>query len=135
MTRPRVGLQPGDEILAEIADLLIEQNRLLGELRDRLPAVKANGGGEGEPVEVTEPAPPARPDEAKPVSAPAPKRAPQRRDDDEVSLPPPPPRAGKGSGKEAWHSFASIAKVHVPDGASRDDIIAACERAKVIDAQ
>ncbi|MFG1659074.1 hypothetical protein ACGFIY_21330 [Micromonospora chersina] len=169
MTRQRIILQPGDEILAEIADLLIaqnsllgEQNRLLGDIRDRLPeparvqqklvhpprSPRSSGGkGEGGPVPVAEPAPPSPPDKARPVdepaesippggarpvSEPAPRRAP-RRGDDHASLPPPPPRAGKGSGKEAWSSFANIAKVPVPDRASRDDIIAACVRAGVID--
>jgi hypothetical protein len=42
-----------------------------------------------------------------------------------------PPRAGRGSGKEAWAAYAAEHEVEVADGASRDDIIAACEAAGV----
>ncbi|MBF9135320.1 hypothetical protein I0C86_41455 [Plantactinospora sp. S1510] len=46
---------------------------------------------------------------------------------------PPPPRVGRGSGIEAWASFAEANDVDVPDGASRDEIIAACEDAGALD--
>lgn len=84
MTRQRLILYPGDAILAEIADLLIEQNRLLGDIRDRLPEPTAGGqpdpGGQ-HPVEVSEPAPkltPGRQSGPAPVSEPAKKTAPKK---------------------------------------------------------
>lgn len=42
-----------------------------------------------------------------------------------------PARAGRGSSKEAWAEYATKHEVTVPDGASRDDIIAACAAAGV----
>lgn len=132
-------------ILARLPEPVRVEQKLVMTPRQR----EATGEGQGGPVEVTEPAPPsapvdaqpvtepalpAGPAEARPVSEPAPKRAP-RRDDDGTSVPPPPPRSGKGSGVEAWRSFANLAGVKVPADASRDDIIAACERARVIDAE
>jgi hypothetical protein len=44
-----------------------------------------------------------------------------------------PPRAGKGSGREEWLSFAHENDVDVADDADRGAIIAACEAAGVID--
>lgn len=41
-----------------------------------------------------------------------------------------PPRSGKGSGLEAWKAHAVARGFEVPDGASRDDIIAAVDAAK-----
>lgn len=43
----------------------------------------------------------------------------------------PPPRAGKGSGTEAWAAYAGNLDppVEVPEGATRDDIVAAVEAA------
>ncbi|MFE2912823.1 hypothetical protein [Kitasatospora indigofera] len=46
-----------------------------------------------------------------------------------------PPRAGKGSGKDAWSDFAAAKGVEVEPGANRDDIIAACEAAGVVQPQ
>lgn len=43
-----------------------------------------------------------------------------------------PARSGKGSGIEAWRSFAESKGVGVDSGMSRDDIIAACEQAGVL---
>ncbi|MBM0240020.1 hypothetical protein JNW88_28165, partial [Micromonospora sp. ATA32] len=141
-------ITPNDQLLALLLDEVVAQGEVLRRILDRLPEPvqvqqtlvmtprqpgRADGGGEGGPVEVTEPARPA-PGGARPVSEPAPKRAPRRADDDGTSMPPP-PRSGKGSGVDAWRSFASVAKVNVPDGASRDDIVAACVKARVIDAE
>lgn len=47
-------------------------------------------------------------------------------------LPAPPARAGRGASAEAWRDWAIRARVTVPDGASRADIIAACIRAGVL---
>jgi len=44
-----------------------------------------------------------------------------------------PPRSGRGSGEKAWAQFAHARGVQVPEGAGRDDIIAACEQAGVVD--
>lgn len=44
-----------------------------------------------------------------------------------------PPRAGKGSGREAWAKFAEAAGVAFDAETSRDEIIAACEQAGVIE--
>ncbi|HEX6969115.1 MAG TPA: hypothetical protein VF174_09935 [Micromonosporaceae bacterium] len=46
-----------------------------------------------------------------------------------------PPRSGRGSGLDAWQAFAVDHDVEFPDGASRDEIIAACVRAGVIPAE
>ncbi|MDX3027480.1 hypothetical protein [Streptomyces scabiei] len=43
-----------------------------------------------------------------------------------------PARSGKGSGLEVWRSFAERNGVGVDSDMSRDDIIAACERAGVV---
>jgi hypothetical protein len=40
-----------------------------------------------------------------------------------------PPRSGAGSGKAEWAAYASTLGVTYPDGASRDDIIAAVDAA------
>lgn len=45
----------------------------------------------------------------------------------------PPPRSGKGSGVEAWREFADRKGVGTDDEMSRDDVIAACEAAGVIE--
>jgi hypothetical protein len=42
----------------------------------------------------------------------------------------PPPRSGRGSGRKAWAAHAAAIGVVVPDGASRDEIIAACAAAE-----
>lgn len=47
--------------------------------------------------------------------------------------PVPPPRSGKGSGRDEWAEFAAASEVNVPDGASRDDIIAFLEERGIID--
>lgn len=44
-----------------------------------------------------------------------------------------PPRSGRGSGIEAWRQFAEQRDVEVPAEASREDIIAACEAAGVVE--
>ncbi|MET9096240.1 hypothetical protein ABZX72_29595 [Streptomyces cyaneofuscatus] len=44
-----------------------------------------------------------------------------------------PPRSGKGSGIDAWRGFAERQDLEVPADASRDDIIAACEAAALIE--
>lgn len=44
-----------------------------------------------------------------------------------------PPRSGKGSGRDAWSMFAAERDVQVPEGASREEIIAACEAAGVVE--
>lgn len=45
---------------------------------------------------------------------------------------PVPPRSGAGSGIDAWRAFATAKGVSYPANAKREDIIAACENAKVI---
>lgn len=44
-----------------------------------------------------------------------------------------PPRSGRGSGVEAWRTFAEAHGVDTRDEMSRDDVIAACEAAGVIE--
>lgn len=44
---------------------------------------------------------------------------------------PVPPQGGPGSGKDVWAQYAAANGVSVPGGASRDEIIAACEKAGV----
>jgi hypothetical protein len=43
----------------------------------------------------------------------------------------PPAKAGKGSSKEAWVAYAEASGVAVPDGASREEIVAALDDAGV----
>lgn len=40
----------------------------------------------------------------------------------------PPPKGGPGSGEAEWRQFAEAVGVDVPEGASRDDVIAEVER-------
>lgn len=49
----------------------------------------------------------------------------------EGSAPTPPPKAGPGSSRAKWAAYADANDVEVPDGADRDDIIAALRAAKV----
>lgn len=44
-----------------------------------------------------------------------------------------PPRSGRGSGVDAWRAFAEQHDVEVAADASREDIIAACEAAGVVE--
>lgn len=146
--RPALGTPFGTDgpWLAAILGVL---NDVYDMLDDRLPQAAASG----EPVPVTEPAPQMRPAKAVPVQEPAPvvPPAPEEDDDDEdqvepakvaepapaskPSLPPPPPRAGRGSGLDAWQAFANLAEVTYTADAGRNDIIAACEAAGVIDSE
>ncbi|MFF0822400.1 hypothetical protein ACFYUR_18720 [Micromonospora haikouensis] len=132
------------EHVAAVLDVVTELYKLLDA---RLPApASADGGGPGDPVPVSEPDRQARPAEVVPVSEPAPDVPPDSDDDEPVkaaepepaekpSLPPPPPHRGRGSGLDAWQAYANLAGVTYPDDAGRDDIIAACQRAGVIDTE
>jgi hypothetical protein len=141
--RPRLGTPLGVDgpWLKAILDVLGDLHDLLEE---RLP--KPAGGGE--PLPASEPAPQDKPGKAVPVQEPAPVEAPTKDDDgddgepvevtelapsDLEPLPQPPPRAGRGSSETAWRAYAELVGVSVPDGAGRDDIIAACEQAGVIE--
>lgn len=42
-----------------------------------------------------------------------------------------PPKTGPGSGRGSWHEYAAAHGVAVEESASRDEIIAACEKAGV----
>lgn len=44
-----------------------------------------------------------------------------------------PPRSGRGSGTEAWETFARANGVQLPDGFDRADIITACEQAGLVE--
>jgi hypothetical protein len=46
-----------------------------------------------------------------------------------------PPRTGKGSGRDQWAAYAAAHDVHVPEDASRDDILAALIEAGLIEAE
>ncbi len=46
-----------------------------------------------------------------------------------------PPRSGPGSGTAAWAEFAAAAGVETGEKASREDLIAACEAAGIIEAE
>lgn len=41
----------------------------------------------------------------------------------------PPPKSGSGSGRDAWAAYAEQQGVTVPEGATRDDIVAALDTA------
>jgi hypothetical protein len=84
--------------------------------------------GEDETPEPVTPAPaPSAP--AVPTPEPTPDADPELPDAD---APPVPPRSGRGSGEAAWREFADYYQVAYPEDANRDDIIQACEDAKVI---
>ncbi len=112
--------------LAAILGALDDLHNLLDE---RLP--RPDG-----PVRITEPAPGRVPGRAVPVSEPDPDDPP---DDDAAPAsepaPDPPPRAGRGASAEAWRTWAGSLAVAIPDGATRDDIIAACEQAGILEAR
>jgi hypothetical protein len=140
--RPRLGTPIGVDgpWLKAILDVLGD---LLDLLDARLPARVEDGG----PVRVNEPAPQRKPSRAVPVREPAPAAPPERDGEEEgepveVTEPAPspeperpasPPRAGRGSSAPAWRAYAELVGVTVGDNDSRDDIIAACHRAGVID--
>ncbi len=114
--------------LAAILGALDDLHDLLSE---RLP--RADG-----PVRIAEPVPDRRPEHAVPVTEPAPDELPD--DEDEPvrvtePAPDPPPRAGRGASAEAWRAWANSLAVAIPDGAGRDDIIAACQRAGILEAR
>lgn len=141
--RPRLGTPLGVDgpWLAAILNTL-------GDLYDLLDArLPQPVEGDREPAPVEEPAPATKPSKAVPIQEPAPAAPPGRDDEDEegvpvevtepapdpTSLPDPPPRAGRGSSEQAWRAYAALVGVTTPDGAGRDDIIAACEAAGVIE--
>lgn len=83
-----------------------------GEETVKAPVVAAPGDGDVTSPESPEPAPtPSEP--AKPTL-------------------PVPPRSGAGSGIAAWKAFADANDVQYGEDDSRDEIIEACEKAKVI---
>lgn len=41
-----------------------------------------------------------------------------------------PPRSGRGSGVEAWTEYATSLGIEVPEGASRDDVVALVDDSK-----
>jgi hypothetical protein len=53
--------------------------------------------------------------------------------DEQPATVPVPSTSGPGSGKEAWAAFAADRGVEVDAGASRDDIMAACQAAGVLE--
>lgn len=140
--RPRLGTPLGvdgpwlkaiNDVLADLYDLL----------EARLPQPEQGGG---EPVPVAEPEPARKPDKAVPVQEPAPAGPPEQDEDEDeepvevtepaptsAPLPDPPRRAGRGSSAEAWRAYAELVGVDVGQDAGRDDIIAACEQAGVIE--
>lgn len=126
MTAPRhlppAPLGPDGPYLAAILDVL---DGIAAMLDDRLPT--RNGG----PVPGCGPAPKRAPGKAIPIREPAPDGPP----DEDDPPPDPPPRAGRGASGDAWRTWAAHAGVTVPDSASRDDIIAACEQAGVLTAK
>ncbi len=139
MARPRPAVQAytaDGPVLTAILDVLGDLYDLLD---TRLPEASAEDAG-SRVVPVSEPAPAGPPVPAAPVSEPAPDGPPAEQEPDDEpeaaeELPEPPPRAGRGSGLEAWQAWADLAGVTYPDGASRADIIAACEDAKVLPAE
>lgn len=140
--------------LAAILTALDDIHATLGQIYNRLPggqAVEPNDlasfGREqtSTPRKVQEPAPDDAPTIDEALNTPAVTRDIEPGDPgtstegvtdaeaDSVERPAPPARAGRGSSAEAWRTWATNAGVTVPDDASRDDIIAACERAGVLD--
>lgn len=119
----------------------------LGDIYDLLDGRLPAPNGCGEPRQVEEPTPQAPPAEAAPIAEPAPVVTPKTTPDDDKDerkggpvkmaepAPAPPPRAGRGSSLPAWRAWAELRGVAVDDGMTRDDIIAACEHAGVLEAR
>ncbi len=119
--------------LDEIADLLTE--RLPGGSVDNHPNEVLLGSGSAGPANTE----PNRTDtaEVEPVAATAPVKVQEPAPDTAPAgstepLLQPPARQGRGSSVEAWTAWAEQAGVTVADGATRNDIIAACEQAGVL---
>lgn len=136
--RPAVQAYTADgPVLTAILDVLGDLYDLL---ETRLPEASAEEKADSRVVPVSEPAPAGPRAPSEPVSEPAPDGPPAEQEPDDEpepaeDLPEPPPRAGRGSGLEAWQAWAQLAGVDVPEGASRADIIAACEDARVLPAE
>ncbi len=144
--RPNLGTPFGTDgpWLAAILDALGDLHDLLDA---RLPVADVAARPVSEPAEdrpgrevvpMSEPAPDIPPDKAKPVAEPDPDDEPEPEvtaPEPDRELPEPPPRAGRGSSLKAWLTFAALAGVEVPEDASRDDVIVACELAEVIPAE
>ncbi len=145
--RPALGTPFGTDgpWLAAILDVLGDLHDLLDA---RLPAAASAVRPVSEPatarpgrevVPVSEPAPdntPAGPEPEPDVDEEPQTEEPQISEPEPAEgLPEPPPRAGRGSSLKAWQTFADRAGVEVPEGASRDDVIVACELAEVIPAE
>jgi hypothetical protein len=134
-----------DEYAAALHDRLGELLSAVGDvhqlLRDRLPSSEREGPVTGT-VRLTEPAVPAAAPPVEPEPEPV-RLVEPARPADPIPVEPepagprptPPPRSGKGSGLGPWRVFADHDEVQVPytPDDSRDDIIAACERAGVLD--
>lgn len=66
-------------------------------------------------------------DEDEPRSVPTSELEPAEDDAEDT----PPPLAGRGSGRDAWVTYAETNGVGVTDDMSRDDIVKACELAEI----
>jgi hypothetical protein len=135
MTRRRPTVLPisaDGPALVAILDVLGDLFDLLDERLSPVEQPRQEGDGT---VRLTEPAVPSPAEEAiteperpKPVRA-----VTQEPDEPDPGLPAAPPRAGRGSGLEVWEAFADSVGVTYPAEATRNDIIAACVAAKVIE--
>ncbi len=131
-----------DEYAAAMLSALDGIAAVVGEIRDRLAA--PSGDVEPAPdhrrgvlLPLREPAPPATPavDEPVPLTEPATEPGHVEPQAEPTAAPTAdhPPRAGRGSSLVAWQAFAAGHNVQHDSDASRDDIIAACESAGVIE--
>jgi hypothetical protein len=114
--------RPGDMPPPEVAARITNPKAWQGGVLPDLPDVKADAESAADD--------PSRDAAANPDKPIAPAEAADGRE-----RVPAPPRSGRGSGLDAWQAFAVDHDVEFPDGASRDEIIAACERAGVIPAE
>lgn len=107
-----------------LSAILGRLNDLHDLLADRLPKPSEVTSDVTTPRKIQEPAPGGPPNGTEAVEEPAP--------DIEAGADPAPPRVGRGGSTEAWADWAARRGVLVEPGQSRNQIIAACQRAGVL---
>jgi len=124
---------PPDHLVARITNPAVWGDE------DEAPAEPASPQGSDAPKPeepsappAQEPAEPPAPVEPEAPAAPEPVEEPETPVEPKAEPVPVPPRSGAGSGAAAWRAFADYHKVSYPANAGREEIIEACEEAKVI---
>lgn len=126
-----------DIYAAAILSVLDDIKTVLDRVGDRLASsagdIQRAGKRDDGAVPLQEPGVPGQRPAVEPQPEPANEPEPEPEPDQDEVLPDPPPRAGRGSSLDAWKTWAALAHVQVDDDMTRDDIVAACELAGVIE--